>query len=942
MSNLLRSSVSRLRTAVAFVATMSLVPSMLAQVPAHRLSSSFNASSSVELPNTFNHRTASATDIGHLDSSTKLGHMTLVLKPTASQDTALTQLLADQQNPSSAQYHKWLSPTEFGQRFGVSDADLSVLKQWLQSAGFQVESVPESRNAIVFSGSSSQVESAFHVKMERYSRNGQQYFQNASNISVPSAFADIVSGVGSLTNFRAKHMSQKVAVANSSTVRPMDTESTTSGTVHYLSPWDFQQIYGMRSLISNGYNGAGISIAVLGQSYVSTTQLGYFQTLTGQTVKAPNMVPVSATYAKTTVSGDQGESEVDLEYTSGTAPGATIYFVYDADPNSNGVFDALFYAITNKTAPILSMSYGTCEVDEATPSSSTQSSDISQIEPYLRQANAQGQTLVVSAGDWNAATCDEIRAGGDFTTATQGATVSYPASSPYATGIGGTTFNEGTGTSYWASSNNAYRGSAQSYIPEVVWNETASAGSVLGTGGGKSSVFSKPSWQVATNMPDDGRRDVPDIAFSSAVYHDPYLYCSGEATSEQCTSTSFPSYRIGGTSLAAPNFAAMLAVIEQANGGTALGNINPLLYSIAASSSSAYQDVTSGNNQVACETGTQDCTNGTLGYTAGVGYDQTTGLGSVNATVLSGALSTAVTATKSASSISLVQNNVSYPGTGQSITYTAYVSGSGSVAPTGSLSFVVDGGSAQSATLTAGSNGTSSGTLTTSFSTTGTHTVAVTYLGDGNYTSSSSSITVTVTAPLSGSFTLATSPSTLSITSGSSGKETVTITSTGGFADTVNFSGTYSSSSTVTLCGDILNTPVTAGGTATATLTLYTSASVCSSSSSAKRMPLVFTRVAQNDPPRPFRKAPFIVFAGLLIGCIGVRRHRALRGLLVVCLAAASFGMIGCGSSGTNASSTGSSSSGATITFKLVGTSSKVTTSYANVTANSTFTINIQ
>ena len=463
--------------------------------------------------------------------------LTLVLAPSPAQQAELDQLLAAQQNPASPSFHKWLTPAQFGARFGVSDADLAKIESWLASQGLEVLSVSPSRNAVFFSGTSATVEAALGVSMQRFRKNGQEFFENSSNVKVPRALNGVIGGVTSLSSYRLR--SDLVRRPTGSSAGKISPAYTDGAQAHELAPWDFRQIYGLNTLVNAGYTGA-VNIAIVGQSAVNTTQIGYFQGLTGQTAKAPTVVLVPNTGTSTLVSGDEGESEIDIEYAGGTASGSTIQFVYTGNGNNNGVFDSLIYAVTQNLAPIISMSYGGCESEEATYATGT-------FEPYLRQANAQGQTVVVSAGDYDAATCDVIDStSGNVTEATEGLTVSYPASSPYVTAVGGTRFNEGTGT-YWSATNNSFAGSATGYIPEIVWNETQYNGStadgfyILGTGGGASALFGKPSWQIGTGVPADGQRDIPDVAFNAAVYSDPYVYCSAELTSgveqEACTAT---------------------------------------------------------------------------------------------------------------------------------------------------------------------------------------------------------------------------------------------------------------------------------------------------------------------------------------------------------------------------------------------------------------------
>jgi subtilase family serine protease len=207
--------------------------------------------------------------------------------------------------------------------------------------------------------------------------------------------------------------------------------------------------------------------------------------------------------------------------------------------------------------------------------------------------------------------------------------VDYPASSEYVTGLGGTEFTaQGAGT-YFGSSNNRSGGSAASYIPEIAWNDSNQDA----TGGGFSTLVTKPSWQTGTGVPNDGHRDVPDIAFTASAKQDGLLICSaGSCTNGFGGATANV---IGGTSAGPPAFSGVLALLVQKT-GTPLGLLNSNLYSLAAISSNVFHDITQGNNQVVCQGGSPQCPatsstgTGELGYTAGVGYDQTTGWGSLD------------------------------------------------------------------------------------------------------------------------------------------------------------------------------------------------------------------------------------------------------------------------------------------------------------------------
>lgn len=673
---------------------------------------------------------------GALPGETALVGMSLVLKPTEAQDAALSQLLLDQANPASPSYRQWLTPEQFGARFGVADADLTILENWLQSRGFAVNAVAGSRNRITFSGTASAVEGAFGVRMQRYRRGSQTFYENANAVQMPASLAAVVGGVTGLSSYRlpAPQQQRVAAVPQAAAAAPAYTSSSGN---HYIVPWDFRQIFGINTLISSGFNGTGIKIGVIGQSAVDPTQLTYFQQKTGQTVSLPTMVLVPNTSASAKVPGDEEESELDLEYAGGSAPGASVQFIYTGcanattgNCNNNGVFDALSYAITSNLAPILTLSYGGCEAEDASYANST-------VEPLLRQSNAQGQTILVSSGDTGAAGCETSAAP---KTAIAGLAVSYPASSAYVTAVGGTQLNSDSST-YWSSTNNSSLGSATGYIPEVAWNDTASYGSLSSSGGGFSKIFSKPSWQAGTGVPSDGHRDVPDVAFPASVTEHAYLICDAYAPctsgsqSFTLSSTGRDGGAVGGTSASAPTFAGMVAVIEQANGGKALGNLNPSLYALAEgpSAGTIFHDITSGSNIVACTAGTPDCTTGSMGYTATTGYDLVTGLGSISAPDLRSALA------GYAGSTARIQLAVSttVPAVGAPVTFTTTVSGSGAT-PGGTVTYSVDG-------VVVGSAAVASGVATytyAGFPNTGAHTLSAAYSGDTAYAAGSASLVV--------------------------------------------------------------------------------------------------------------------------------------------------------------------------------------------------------
>jgi subtilase family serine protease len=271
---------------------------------------------------------------------------------------------------------------------------------------------------------------------------------------------------------------------------------------------------------------------------------------------------------------------------------------------------------------VISITYGNCEAQLG-------SAETTALNNVLLQATMQGQTVAAASGDSGAADCDSGNA------AVSGLAVDFPASSPNVTGLGGTAFNEGTAIStYWNSTNNAYGGSAISYIPEIAWNDTSLGGGLAASGGGASIFFTKPAWQTGTGVPSDGFRDVPDLAFAASPSHDGLLYCTGGSCVSGFRDANQNLSVVGGTSAAAPTFAGILALLNQQT-KSVQGNINQRLYALASFSTDAFHDVTSGNNIVPCRTGSPNCPVAPAvlqyGFSAGTGYDQVTGLGSVDA-----------------------------------------------------------------------------------------------------------------------------------------------------------------------------------------------------------------------------------------------------------------------------------------------------------------------
>jgi hypothetical protein len=792
---------------------------------ANRITQELSGGPNVRIPGTVHPLTRRATDLGTVDSNLPLDSLTLNIGLSAAEQTELDALTEAQQDPKSPQYHQWLTQEQFGARFGLTDADLGKVTGWLAGQGFTVKSVAPSRNLITFSGTVSQVETTFRTQIHQYRlADGTTHISNATEIAIPSGLFGVVTHVGGLNDFRPK---PRAIIKRKS---PQFTSSISGD--HFLSPLDWVTIYNVGAIYTAGQTGSGMHIGIIGQTYFPTTDIDKFRAAAGLGTKNLTMFCITRAVCTSLTDesvGDMGEADLDVEWAGGIADNATVDYIYTsaADP-TQGAFEALYYAITTYKAggsvvPVLSMSYGNCEKDLG-------SGYTTSVDHFFQQAASQGQTILNSSGDAGAAGCDQ-----GSTISTQGTVADWPASSPYVTGVGGTTFNgDGSdtgGDAYW---NPAISGdlinSARKYIPETSWNDTAAEQALNATsklassGGGVSEFYSLPTWQWSpSNYAGTAMRFVPDVAFAASPEHDGYLVCTQDfptgATSPSQTlgSSCVNGFRYsdnslfvyGGTSAGAPSFGGMMTLLVQKYGS--LGNINSKLYSLASNATTyatVFHDITTGNDKQPCSKGT-GCSGGFVGYSATTGYDLVTGLGSINGFGLYSAWGSTSTLAATATTVTASPSSLTIGGT---TTLTASVaSTTGTITGTVTIKVgntilgtpVVSGGIATLSNVTvSAANGFSAGV----------DSITASYGGDSNFAASSGSTTLAVVG-LPTTTTVSALPNSLSIGETTTLSAPVTSASAGTIAGSVTFEvggtsiGTASvSSGTATLS----NVPVSA------------------------------------------------------------------------------------------------------------------------------------
>lgn len=663
------------------------------------------------LPGNTRPEATAANDRGVVPDALELDHLQLQLQRSPDQEQQVEDFIATLHDRTSPNFHRWLSAAEFGARFGASPEDLEAIQGWLTQQGLQVNAVFPSRMTIDFSGTAGQVAAAFHTEIHRLEVNGVAHIANIRDPLIPAALAPVIAGLVKLNDFRParKHRAQPKFTG----------ECSPGATCYMMAPADLATIYDFNPLFhgSHPVTGKGQTIAVAEDTDLySDSDWTNFRRIFGLSgYKGGSLATVHPKGPRgsapcqdpgVNANGDDVEAALDAEWSSAAAPDATILVVACNDSNTiDGVQQAIQYLVDGASPgpAIISVSYGECEADNGAALNAF-------FNHMYQQADAEGISVFVATGDAGPEDC----APSFDPPATFGVGVNAWASTPHNVAVGGTDFGDtyqGTNAAYWGKSTGAPWGTAKSYVPEIAWNDTcasseltsyngystsygkhgfcnSSAGSAfleLGGGeGGPSACASgtpsipnvvsgtckgwpKPNYQKDLfGMPDDGVRDVPDVAMFAAdgVWSHQYLLCFSDPNNYGAACVGNPAIwgqGGGGTSYSTPIVAGIQALVNQKHGGPQ-GNPNPVYYHLAAleygnagnsscdssrgpsgASQCIFHDVTAGNDSQDCA-GPYDCyrPGGEYGvmsssdskyqpaFKTHPGYDYPTGIGTID------------------------------------------------------------------------------------------------------------------------------------------------------------------------------------------------------------------------------------------------------------------------------------------------------------------------
>jgi subtilase family serine protease len=499
----------------------------------------------------------------------------------------LEKLLADQQEPSSPSYHKWLTPDEFTGRFGPTDAQIEKVSNWIKRKGFVVDSADAATRTITFSAKVAHVEQAFGVKIAA-NKDGSIY-ANTSDPVIPADIAPLVVSIQGLDNM-VNVVPQVHRKSGGSKATADGPDAIVNGQGPAFGPQDIYTFYNETALLNSGTDGGGTDCtALIEDSNIDAASLAAFNSKFG--LPAFNGANLTETFSTTDpgLNDDAIETSLDISYLHAIAPGTPINVYIGDQQNSHsglGIVDSMLKAVHDNKCGAISISFAVCGGSNRF---------YKNFDGLFAQANSQGQSVFVGAGDNGSAWLAFNKRTGACVVSGK-VRANEMASSPHVSAIGGTQFT----ASFDGSGND------NGFVAEGVWNDSSGAG-----GGGKSKIFKKPSFQLGVTPKKDKKRDSPDISFGASP-NSPGFFVAQSGAVKCC---------IGGTSVSAPIWAGIAQLIAQSK-SSRIGNINVRLYQLGSSDSAAIRDVTSGNNSF----------HGVGGFSAGPGYDLASGWGTPDIT----------------------------------------------------------------------------------------------------------------------------------------------------------------------------------------------------------------------------------------------------------------------------------------------------------------------
>jgi subtilase family serine protease len=534
---------------------------------------------------------------------------------------ALDQLVNDQTNSASPNYHKWLTPAEFNARFGPNPADMARVSARLEAAGFTITAIHT--QSIEVTGPVALVENLFSTRLNQMRTvRGQTRFSAANHkLSMPNELASAGVVIPAFFPELSAHVHSVKLAAGSAAAGRLTTTSNASpnqriatGALFYL-PDDLNEAYSLPSFQTEAGSllspkkkqiagvGAHIGIVIssvidpadINSSFNQSLQLPPFLDI--QDYSAVSNLPVPSVTIRPVDGGsgpfnpnsdDATEASLDTQMSLGTAPGAqeTLYNVPDLTWAS--IMDAYSAVDEDNKVDVVSSSFGECQLDfTAAANGGVDMTSIPKtVHQLILRGNAQGITYLASSGDSGAVPCLSIAFDNNPTNGTSFVKgVETPASDPNVTGVGGTNLVSAatpTANDVMRSQENAQFDPLLPAEFEIGPGDIVSVNNnTWGSGGGYSIVFGKPLYQLFANTTQPGRA-VPDISLMMGGCPRGADTEAGACSEPTSADIIFIGGGIGlviGTSSSSPEMAGVLALDVELNGR--LGNVNPLIYNMS-------------------------------------------------------------------------------------------------------------------------------------------------------------------------------------------------------------------------------------------------------------------------------------------------------------------------------------------------------------------------